>query len=121
MLICMFTVLDFGVMLSTFCIYCDAARFGVRYAVVHGSDSPTCSGPGCTDSLGANVSAQVSSYAGRYMNAVSGVNVQVSYPDSSCAAGSRVVVTVSYQYLPLAHYPGGGFSFSTTSQGRIVY
>jgi Flp pilus assembly protein TadG len=101
----------------------DAARAGVRYAVVHGSDSTACSGPGsgCSDSSGSNVTSMVQTYAGSLMSQLSTVTVTPSWPDSSSAPPSRVIVTVSYTYSPLFANVAGSIAMQSTAEGRIVY
>lgn len=116
-------VVEFSMMGYTYSVYADGARVGVRYAVTHGVDSSTCSGPstGCTDATGANVVSAVTNYVSGLTTLASSVNVNVSYPDSSSAPLSRVIVTVTYQYKPMFGVIGTGPSFSTSSAGRIVY
>jgi hypothetical protein len=103
----------------------DAARQGVRYAIVHGSDSPTCSGPstGCDDQSGAIVVATVRSYAAQFLNTPEGVTVSVSYPDSSAAPQSRVGVTVTYNYNPFfqSNVTSTLIPMYATGEGRIVF
>ncbi len=124
MMTCVMGIMEFCVMTYTYAVYADAARRGVRYATIHGSDSSNCSGPssGCGDSTGANVVSAVKSYASAYTNPISGMTVQVSYPDSGgCTPPSRVIVTITYNYAPLFHYPGTSHVFQVISQGRILY
>jgi hypothetical protein len=114
--ICMFTY--------TQSVLGDAARAGVRYAIVHGSDSSLCSGPGCSSDLtGANVVTMVQNYAAQFISAPGGLTVTVSYPDSSAAPQARVGVTVTYKYSPF--FQNTGFStlipMYATGEGRIVY
>jgi len=101
----------------------DAARVGVRYAIVHGSNSSPCSGPsvGCSDSTGANVSSMVDTYAARSVSSLSGATVTVTYPDGSSAPPSRVVVSISYSYLPSFLPAGISGVMNAKAEGRIVY
>jgi Flp pilus assembly protein TadG len=124
MMTCVMGIIEFCVMTYTYAVYADAARHGVRYATIHGSDSANCSGPtsGCGDSNATNVVNAVTSYAKPYTNPISGTTVQVSYPDSGgCTPPSRVIVTITYTYAPLFHYPGASHVFQVSSQGRILY
>ncbi len=41
-----FLIFEFCMTVYTYSVLGNAAREGVRYAIVHGSDSATCSGPG---------------------------------------------------------------------------
>jgi Flp pilus assembly protein TadG len=101
----------------------DAAREGVRYAIVHGSDSSSCSGPsaGC-DAAAANVKAVVQSYAATCLHDISGMTVTVNYPDATKSQPlSLVTVTVNYTYVPYFNFPSLASALQLTSQGRIVY
>jgi Flp pilus assembly protein TadG len=120
----MFGIIQFCMMVYTYGVYSEAARVGVRYAVQHGSDSATCSGPttGCSDTSGANVISAVNNYASLYVASISGMKVGVSYPDSTGSTPpSRVVVTVTYNYVPFINKPGFAQPFAITSQGRIEF
>lgn len=113
--LCMFTY--------TMSVLGDAARQGVRYAIMHGTDSSNCSGPssGCGDSSGANVTAWVKAYAASSFHDLSDMNVQVSYPDGSSAPPSRVQVSIQYLYVPYLKLPGIERTMNLTAEGRIVY
>jgi Flp pilus assembly protein TadG len=111
----------------------DAAREGVRYAIVHGfnTDAANCSGPGhtpaCTDATGANVVAKVRDYARFSLHDVSAMTVNVRYLDSTVdpagtATGTspRVQVDVSYTYVPWINLPWTSPTLKASAQGRIV-
>jgi Flp pilus assembly protein TadG len=116
-------IIQFCMLVYTYGVYAEAARAGVRYAVQHGTDSSTCSGPstGCTDSTGTNVVSAVNSYAAHYVSTISGMTVKANYPDSSSAPGSRVIVNVTYTYIPFVTYKGFNQAFQIAAQGRILY
>lgn len=101
----------------------DSARFGVRYAIVHGTDSASCSGPsaGCGDQLGANITSSVQQYSAQFLKSLSNVRVTVSYPDASSAPPSRVQVTVNYTYVPVVAKAFASQTLKATSEGRIVF
>ena len=72
----------------------DAAKEGVRYAIVHGTglSSAYCSGPGnpsvspaltCTDSTGVNVQTAVQNFAGLSLQSVALSDVTVCYDPNS--------------------------------------
>lgn len=114
--LCMFTY--------TQAVLGDAARVGVRYAIVHGTDSTLCSGPstGCADSSGANVVSQVQNYSSKWINTPKSVTVTVTYPDASSAPPTRVNVAVTYTYLPFfAGNSSIAIPIRATAEGRIVY
>jgi Flp pilus assembly protein TadG len=101
----------------------DAARTGVRYAIVHGTDSTACSGPssGCADQAGANVVSTVQNYAAASYSPLSTITVTPTWPDASSAPPSRVNITITYNYQPFFQNTGFSFAMSATSEGRIVY
>lgn len=116
-------IVEFCMMSYTYGVFSDAARHGMRYATIHGADSTNCSGPsaGCADATGANVVSDVKTFAGMFLQNVSGATVQVSYPDGSSATPSRVDVTITYTYQPLFHLAGMSHVFNVDAEGRIVY
>jgi Flp pilus assembly protein TadG len=106
-------------------VMADAAKEGVRYAIVHGSNSSLCSGPNpsnpCAyDASGTQVENKVKDYAKASLHDTSAITVAVSYPDGNNEPPSRVTVTVTYQYVP---YINLGFfrpTLTTKAAGRIV-
>ena len=119
----MIGIIECCVMMYTFSVVAEAARHGVRYATIHGTMSSNCSGPstGCADSTGSNVVTDVTTFANQFVKNVSGLTVQVSYPDTGgSTAPSRVTVGVTYTYVPM-FISGMRHSFHVSSQGRILY
>jgi Flp pilus assembly protein TadG len=119
-----FLIFEFCMMVYTYSVLSNAAREGVRYAIVHGADSTSCSGPssGCSDPSGTNVAAQVKSYGSVSFHDLSGMTVTPSWPDGTATPSSRVVVTISYPYIAYLTLPG--FNPSTmqvTAEGRVVF
>ena len=119
-----FLVFEFCMTVYTYSVLGNAAREGVRYAIVHGSDSSVCSGPGtsCGDALGNNVAAVVKGYTGVTFHDMTGMTVTPSWPDGASTPSSRVVVTISYPYVAYLTLPG--FSPPTmqvSAEGRIVF
>jgi Flp pilus assembly protein TadG len=102
----------------------DAAQEGVRYAMMHGTDSSLCSGPDSTcgnQSPYSNVQAIVTSVASASLHNVSAMTVTVTYGNSTAAAGNPVAVRVAYTYVPFLNFPGLANSLTFTSQGQILY
>lgn len=101
----------------------DAARVGVRYAIIHGVDSSTCSGPtnGCSDQSGANVVSTVQNYAAGSYGTLRGITVTPTWPDASSAPPSRVRITVTYNYSPFFQNSRISMAMYATAEGRIVY
>lgn len=119
-----FLIFEFCMMVYTYSVLGNAAREGVRYAVVHGTDSTLCSGPssGCGDTLGSNITAVVNSYAALSFHNVSAMTVTPSWPDGASTPASRVLVTITYPYIAYLQIPGlPSPSMSVTAEGRIVF
>lgn len=118
-----FWLFEMCMLTYTYSVLGDAARQGVRYAIVHGTNSSNCSGPssGCADASGANVTAVVQSAAAYSFHDLSQMTVQVTYPDGSSAPPSRVNVTIDYSYVPYLQLPGIVHSVQFSAQGRILY
>ena len=117
-------IIECCMMVYTYSVLADAARHGVRYATIHGASSSNCSGPstGCADSSAANVINDVTTYARTFTGNISGMTVQVTYPDAGgSTTPSRVTVTIRCTYRPLFNFPGMSQVFQVSSQGRIVY
>ena len=104
----------------------DAAKEGVRYAIVHGGGKIDCSGPNpsadCTnpDPAGTRVSDVVKDYARFSLHDTSAINVTVTYPDSISDSPGRVRVEVAYTFVPytaLNLRP----TLRAAAEGRIVY
>jgi Flp pilus assembly protein TadG len=118
-----FWLFEMCMLTYTYSVLGDAARQGVRYAIVHGIDSGNCSGPSssCADASGANVVSVVQSAAAYSFHDLSEMTVQVTYPDGSSAPPSRVDVTINYTYVPYIKLPGIVHSVQLSAQGRILY
>jgi Flp pilus assembly protein TadG len=114
--LCMFTY--------TCSVLNDAAQEGVRYAIMHGTDSITCSGPdgGCTDrSPYSSVQAVVTNIASASLHNMSALNVQVSYGSNTASPGNPVTVKVIYTYVPYINLVGIQNAVTFTSEGQILY
>ena len=123
LLLVSFLLFEFCMMVYTYSTLGDAAREGVRYAVVHGTSSSLCSGPsaGC-DNTGSRVTALVNGYAAVSFHDVSGMTVTPSWPDGRSTPSSRVVVTITYPYVPYLQVLGfTPPSMRVIAEGRIVF
>jgi Flp pilus assembly protein TadG len=119
-----FLIFEFCMMTYTYSVLGNAAREGVRYAIVHGTDSSSCSGPssGCGDATGGNITAVVNSFAAVSFHDTTGMTVTPSWPDGKSTPASRVLVTIRYPYVPYFTLPGfTAPSMQVTAEGRIVY
>jgi hypothetical protein len=128
LLLMIFAAFEFARLIVVYTTVANAARIGVRYAIVHGGkrcldaacpvppglDGP--SGPGST----ANVETVVREYAGVGLLDLGRLTVIVSYPDASNVPGSRVTVTTGYAYDPWAVVPLN-VPLGTTTQGVITF
>src|SRR6266568_8301069 len=111
----------------TYSVLADAAKEGVRYAIVHGTGlgAANCSGPGgggvtCTDSTGTNIQSAVNNYTRLSFHDNTAMVVTPSFPDSSSVAPSRVRVTVRYVYQPFLHLGWATMTVNAAAEGRIV-
>jgi Flp pilus assembly protein TadG len=120
-------------LIYTYSVLADAAKEGVRYAIVHGTQvgGSNCSGPGstgpgvtgitCTDSSGTNVQNAVLAYAAMTFHDTSTMTITPTYPDGSSAAPSRVRVDVAYPYLPFFGLGWPSVTVNATAEGRIAF
>ncbi len=120
--------IELTVMIYTYTVLADAAKEGVRYAIVHGTGlgAPNCSGPGgggisCTDSGAANVKAAVNKYTSLSFHDSSAMTVLPTYPDASSVPPNRVRVTVSYNYQPIFGLGWPSVTVHAAAEGRIVF
>jgi len=111
----------------------NAAKEGVRYAIVHGTGNTLCSGPGlpsgsppivCPDLTGAKVQTVVTNFAGLSMQ--SGSTVVVDYNPNSAnvvpcnVAGCMVQVRVSQTYQPFFGLGWPSVTLYAAADGRIM-
>ncbi len=125
--------LEMIVLVYTYSVLADAAKEGVRYAVVHGTGvgPANCSGPGgsgpgggsitCADNSASNVISAVTNYTSYSFHDSSAMTVTPTYQDGSSAAPSRIRVTVSYPYQPFFGLGWPTVTVNAAAQGRIVF
>ncbi len=124
LLLMAFLIFEFCMAIYTYSVLGNAAREGIRYAIVHGTDSAACSGPspGCGDTGGSNVTAVVNGYAAISFHDTSAMIVTPSWPDGTSTPSSRVLVTISYPYIAYLTLPGfASPQMQITAEGRIVF
>ena len=117
-------IFEMVMLLYTTNVLADAAKEGVRYAVVNGSRGTSPAGPstGNTSDCSTNVNGVkdvVTGFAGLSFHDVSAMTVNVCYLDGNNVAPSRVQVTVSYAYKPLFNVPITP-TVGAAAEGRIV-
>jgi Flp pilus assembly protein TadG len=111
-------MLEMSLFLYNYAVLTDAAKEGVRYAVVHGSSGTA---PASSDDINNNA---VQPFLKASVHEIPPSSVTVNYPDGSNAPGNRVQVTVSYLYDPLflkAPEYWATVTVSATSVGRIQF
>jgi len=117
-------VVETARMLLVYASVANAAREGVRYAIVHGSTRSTgtaqndASGPSANP---AQVLTVVKNFAGIAPLTTSLLLVNVTYPGSSNAPGQNVTVSVVYPYNPLITYFPATIRLGSAAQGVILF
>ena len=117
-------VVEIGRMLLVYTTVANAARAGVRYAIVHGSTRSagttvdSASGPGADP---AQVVTVVKNFASAGLLTTSLLVVNVTYPGGSNVPGQYVTITVVYPYDPLTTYFSKTLRLGSATQGIIVF
>lgn len=117
-------VVEMGRMLLVYTTVANAARAGVRYAVVHGSSRTagttvdSAAGPGADP---VQVVTVVKNFASGGLLTTSLLVVHVTYPGASNAPGQFVTITAVYPYNPLITYFSKTLRLGSSSQGVIVF
>ncbi len=124
-----FSMFEMIMLFYSYSTLTDAAKEGVRYAIVHGHNNPTDV---------SNVQTAVQNFANLSLHDVSGMTVTVRYykDDGTIYTESdgttpitnsgvvrspgRVSVTVSYPYIPYLNLPWGMPTIHASAQGRIT-
>jgi Flp pilus assembly protein TadG len=117
-------VMEMGRMLLVYATVANAARAGLRYAIVHGSTRATgatvdsASGPAANP---AQVLTVIKNFASAGLLTTSRLVVNVTYPGASNAPGQIVNITVVYPYDPLTTYFSKTLRLGSATQGVIVF
>jgi hypothetical protein len=110
----------------------DAAKEGIRYAIVHGTGNTNCSGPGtsaitCSDTTGTNVKTAVVNFAASSMQNVTSAEVTVSYNPGNAngtnpcnVPGCMVEVRLSHVYKPFFGFSWPSVTLNAAADGRIM-
>ena len=105
----------------------DAAKEGVRYAIVHGTKNSNCSGPStsaiCTtsDTVAANVKTAVFDFAAVSAQSISkNTDITVTYPEACSNPGCLVRVEIHHQYTPLFGLRWPSVTINAAADGRIM-
>lgn len=95
----------------------DAAKEGVRCAIVSGNGCPIPAGcPYGTD----KIKCRVWDYARFSLHDVSAITINPEYPDGNNDVGSRIRITVQYDFMPYTALPIRP-TIRTAAVGRVVY
>jgi Flp pilus assembly protein TadG len=117
-------VVEMGRMLLVHTTVANAARAGVRYAIVHGSTRAVGSGTSNASGPANNptqVVTVVQNFAGAGALTVSRLIIAVTYPGGSNAPGQSVNITVVYPYDPLTTYFSKTLRLGSAAQGVILF
>ena len=135
LMLLIFSTFELFGLLYTYNVMADAAKEGVRYAVVHGVNNSNSSGPStqqtkstppCTssnnnNSTAANVITRVQQFAGLSLHDTSNMNVYVCYLDGNNLLTSQVEVAINYPFRPFFHMSWPSLTINANSAGRIVF
>lgn len=122
-LVLVFYAWEVIMMVYTYNVMADAAKAGVRYAIVHGTGNTVlCTAP-CTGACGtrtACVQNVVQDYARYSFHDISHITITVTYPDGSAQPPNRVRVVVAYPYQPYLSLGWTPPTIHAAAEGRIV-
>lgn len=128
----LFLLVEFSLWVYAYNVMADAAKAGVRYAIVHGANSTIPSGPTCTSNCTtdascsasspnvSNVQNEVKKWAKFSVYSTSSINVRVCYLDGTNTAPGRVQVKVSNPTTAFFSRLWSTAAVTATAQGRIV-
>lgn len=117
-------VVEMGRMVVVYTAVANAARAGIRYAIVHGSSRAvgttynSASGPASNPT---QVLTVINNFAGSGLLTLSRLVVNVTYPGGSNAPGQPVRITVVYPYDPLTTYFSSALRLGSAAEGIIVF
>ena len=127
-----FTILEVFMMMYTYNVLADAAKEGVRYAIVHGGNNSSSSGPSsgtgcgstctCTSSSTnvTSVTTVVQNYAKTSFHDISGMTVNVCYWDGTNKPPGRVYVVIHYPYKSFINVGWAKPTINAAAEGRII-
>lgn len=137
LMILILSVLELITLIHTYNVLADAAKEGVRYAIVHGSNNSYPTGPANTTKIdgdpappGAvaqdptNSYGVVKTYAQYSLHDTSGMTVTVTYPGGDATPANktpnRVQVVVAYQYQAFFGLGWPTVTVNAAAEGRIM-
>jgi Flp pilus assembly protein TadG len=132
----MFFVLGFlelVMLMFSYNVVADGAKEGVRFAIVHGTLSTSCNGPGdpkdatiTCDNTKAGVKTAVTTYANHSGQSITNGQITVTYSNpnggSACSTpGCAVEVQVAHLYRPFFGLGWPTVTMHATSEGVVTF
>jgi hypothetical protein len=117
-------VIEISRMLLIYAAVANAAREGVRYAIVHGNTRPVGSAQNDASGPSGNppqIISVIDNFAGTAPLSINLLVVSVTYPGASNAPGQAVNVSVVYPYNPFVTYFPATLRLGSVSQGIILF
>jgi Flp pilus assembly protein TadG len=124
-MVVIFWAFEFIMLVYTYNVMAEAAKEGVRYAIVHGANNSSSSGPAtgaardCTTNIAA-ITTLVQSYASTSFHNIAGMTITVCYLDGNNQPPNRVQVVVSYPFIPYASLGWIPPIINAAAEGRIA-
>lgn len=137
LMVLVLSMVELVTLMHTYNSLADAAKEGLRYAIVHGRNNSTPSGPSCpcadidgppappgsVPGYGSGYGV-VQTYAQYSLHDLTGITVTVTYPDTANAPANqppnRVQVLVAYPYHPFFNLGWPTVTVNAAAEGRIV-
>jgi hypothetical protein len=125
--------LELVMLIFAYNVLADSAKEGVRFAIVHGTASTSCNGPGdpldatiVCDNTKAGVKTAVTSYADHSGQNIPAGQVTVTYsnPNGGAACskpGCAVQVTVAHLYRPFFGLAWPNVTLNAASEGVVTF
>jgi len=128
-------IIELVMFIYTYNVVAEAAKEGVRYAIVHGSGNTSASGPTCPANCAAitgdaSAGGVVKTYAQFAFHDTSGTNMTVTADYNPSGANGAtacnkspclVRVTIAYPYRPFFGLSWPTVTVYAAAQGRIVF
>jgi hypothetical protein len=125
--------LELVMLLFSYNVLADSAKEGVRFAIVHGTASTSCNGPGdpldltiVCDNTNAGVKNAVTRYANHSGQVITNAQITVTYANPAGGAicsrpGCSVEVQVAHLYRPLFGLGWPTVTMHATSEGVVTF
>jgi hypothetical protein len=127
--------LELVLLVFSYNVLADSAKEGVRFAIVHGTKSLNCNGPGdpadatvACDGTSAGVKTAVTNYGNHSGQSIANGNITVTYANAAdgtkpaCSApGCSVEVQVSHVYRPFFGLGWPNVTMHATSEGVVTF